>query len=880
LKIDVFDAKISSPHFLIFLILSEFHPSNSNGVTVRELVECIKSANAPSLLYCNGKAFYEAVDNYSRMKESSKGIDAKAYVFSTIVSRLLHIEENGYSPPLQEMTTSGHQPKTDKASKSSSQLSNRASGEESKKKKRSRKKKGQQQLSKSQPETSKSAVTTLALEKDEKESDPLVEALLSMGFTPIQISAAANACGGTDNATADDLVAWIFENEAGNSEESQYEETNTPSSQISSKPVSSANKAVGGSKISLSGSNAQPMQNHVTMLKAQHQQRMADKAAAQVMRDEEDAVERERVAKAAAQRLAAKREEQRRINREWNNREQNRQKEEAQAKAKEEMEKRRAVELSKVREAQKRTQLLHPHPLANPQNSPSHLRMGHHTAVPHPPIILQNTVSGIAHHPPHFQNQHAMSMPLPAVEPKHYDMLPPDIHQMNTSAPAHPDVMSFRQNRAYNQSYENQIYGRPSQTYLPDQKSTDYNDTSNVHRGNSLPVFVDNVGYKAESYKKAPTQKGKKLEVNNFEFPELGKELDAKEVKGNSHQSNSAPHSVDQTFSSGGVPSVRKKGKGRNAKNKNLFSPANTKKLSSSIPPPGFQPSPPPYPEAAKDINTVSNDVNTANEPNQLGEIRATAKVFIPTFFKPPTSEKDGSHKSNIATAPLEFHENKNLMQSQSTPPPFAQQSFALPIHSNDAFSSTSCATRPDTLDQSTDLLAPMNSLLSSSNHSRTPGDPTGLLPPMSSSAMSTHPNSAPSSNPHSPIQSSASSITGGTIPIGDEQAMVGNAMLFENHLAIQKGGSSILGSLNRSVSQSSPLENIPLSGNSNIWGDAVSSSTGLGGFSAFGMSASPLSENQNEANLNTKNDSDGAPEGGWSSGGVLGGNSTGGSIW
>mmetsp|Transcript_24437 Transcript_24437/g.45542 ORF Transcript_24437/g.45542 Transcript_24437/m.45542 type:complete len:591 (+) Transcript_24437:108-1880(+) len=147
-----------------------------------------------------------------------------------------------------------------------------------------------------QAETAKEAKPTVHTRvEEEKQEDPLITALLGMGFTSDQINAAVKACGGTHRATADDLVSWILgqgdSNEDGDGDDAttsvipESEQHETDTTNLSKKDESEAVK--------------------------------------EAARKEQEET---------ARRLAAKREEARRRNREWNNREQVRQQQQAKAK--------------------------------------------------------------------------------------------------------------------------------------------------------------------------------------------------------------------------------------------------------------------------------------------------------------------------------------------------------------------------------------------------------------------------------------------------------------------------------------------------------------------------------------------------------------------
>jgi len=162
----------------------------------------------------------------------------------------------------------------------------------SRNRKRKKKKKQQQQQQQQQRQT-----TPAPLSVQEQQEDPMITALLGMGFTKEQIDSAAKACGGTARATADDLVQWIFAKEAG-------EETPTMQQPADQQPITQPE-------------DPKPVP--------------ADIAAAKAERERLEAFRKAEEARLVQQRLLLKREEQRRRNREWNNREQARQLEEAQA---------------------------------------------------------------------------------------------------------------------------------------------------------------------------------------------------------------------------------------------------------------------------------------------------------------------------------------------------------------------------------------------------------------------------------------------------------------------------------------------------------------------------------------------------------------------
>jgi hypothetical protein len=186
-----------------------------------------------------------------------------------VIQRINDVAANGHVPsarPKEELV-SGEQQEAQK------------SPSKSKKKK---KKKKQQQLQDQNPPPAPAPPI--------QQEDPMIEALLGMGFSDQQISDAARACGGTDRATADDLVMWIFAQEAGED----------PPERSPSNPPPVVPPQVSADAVATESTVAADIERLEALQKAEE-------------------------ARLVQQRLARKREEQRRRNREWNNREQVRQ---------------------------------------------------------------------------------------------------------------------------------------------------------------------------------------------------------------------------------------------------------------------------------------------------------------------------------------------------------------------------------------------------------------------------------------------------------------------------------------------------------------------------------------------------------------------------
>lgn len=169
-------------------------------------------------------------------------------------------------------------------------------------KKRKKKKKKKQQGGKDS-EASKNAdtihapkasvpISAVAEAPPEEFGDPLVAALLGMGFASDEILLAVKACGGSSRATADDLVTWILGRD-------------TDSGAI--------------------GTSGGSFDSHSSGKESLNEVSEKTVVATKVAEENARAVQEKLQQEEAARRLAEKREEQRRRNREWNNREQARQ---------------------------------------------------------------------------------------------------------------------------------------------------------------------------------------------------------------------------------------------------------------------------------------------------------------------------------------------------------------------------------------------------------------------------------------------------------------------------------------------------------------------------------------------------------------------------
>ena len=201
--------------------LTNYKHEQSKGVTVRDLLECILYSNIqePSINCC-GDALQEVLtDDYTNNNLYIENL-------KTIKDRILQVERNGYSP-----LKSKEKNDTVYISNSNEQVTPNpkilsSTSTTTKKKKKKKKNKSTNESAQSKKKEDKPP--------QENKEDPLITALLGMGFAREQIDAAVEACGGTSRATADDLVVWILERNSttessddNNANTLQVEESNT-----------------------------------------------------------------------------------------------------------------------------------------------------------------------------------------------------------------------------------------------------------------------------------------------------------------------------------------------------------------------------------------------------------------------------------------------------------------------------------------------------------------------------------------------------------------------------------------------------------------------------------------------------------------------------
>jgi hypothetical protein len=247
------------------------------GITALELAQLILSGER-SDLDSNGSILDDLNDCFLSNVDDRRRYHA---FLRLALSRLSDVSKNGYSPPLPAKVEEDQEEQLD-------EQQNKATISRNKKKK---KKKKQQQQQSATPAVAAATTPSPPIQQE----DPMIAALLGMGFSDEQIEAAVEACGGTARATADDLVMWIFSQESGEAP-----------------PAPATTEAPTATAASQEATPAPVMES-------------PQESAAREERERIEAFRLAEEGRLAQQRLTQKREEQRRRNREWNNREQARQ---------------------------------------------------------------------------------------------------------------------------------------------------------------------------------------------------------------------------------------------------------------------------------------------------------------------------------------------------------------------------------------------------------------------------------------------------------------------------------------------------------------------------------------------------------------------------
>mmetsp|Transcript_10294 Transcript_10294/g.24680 ORF Transcript_10294/g.24680 Transcript_10294/m.24680 type:complete len:1250 (+) Transcript_10294:257-4006(+) len=260
--------------------------SDGKGVTARELIQYMHRNEHEKVLETHGVALQDMINTFCSNHSERRNFQSNLH---RVLMRLTDIETNGYSPPKQNNAASRGDENEDS---NDAQKQQQESASSRKRKKKKKKKQAQKAAEEAKQEAAKAAATQEQewSERSTEDKDPLVMALIGMGFAEQQINAAVKACGGTNRATADDLVTWILGQDADGNDNSSSGPSIVHEAEITAETTI---KTTAFEKVD---------------------------AAAQEQEE-------------AAKRLAMKREEQRRRNRAWNDSQQSRQTEAAKAKA-------------------------------------------------------------------------------------------------------------------------------------------------------------------------------------------------------------------------------------------------------------------------------------------------------------------------------------------------------------------------------------------------------------------------------------------------------------------------------------------------------------------------------------------------------------------
>lgn len=770
-------------------------------MTTKELLELILAGNYAKKLDFNKEALQDIINSKVDGSATDRAMYEKA--IKSLVERLDGIERNGYSPLKEEKIdcTNENDENDPQDSCAKNKKYSKSETEESKSSKKKKKKKAQANYDDAEESSVSASVSSMA--KPEPKVD-LVSMLQAMGFAENQIHAAADACGGTDRATADDLIEWIL---SGGTSDS-----NNPNNEI--------DESIGDTY-----TNRESVGRELNTLRVGGLEQKQKRAAMQAEIEAEKAAKREAEVKAAAERLAAKREEQRRIRREWNNREQLRQQEEANTKLAEEVERKRRIEIEKAKVTAQR--------VAQERAATSAAMMYQDTNTTIPPVMRVGAV-------------------LPVTNSSNIGATPlfpgtvfqgGNVQNLLSENQYYPDMQS-----------PNLIFGQPMM--MQQATNLSYTQTTPNFRippnANADPVVLTPgcSGSRAKSKKASPVN----LEVNGYEFPVLGSNKASTPTKRHKSKNKDSPNGGEN----------RKVGKSKKKKNETPFKDKRSIELASPTPtiPSG---------QSLNDQNAAVQ--NESYESNPLGEIRATAKAFVPTHFTPsrpqtppglvniPTSVPPGLVPSSISSNPL-------------LPSSILSGSSILPNTSSSILTRNSVAATSIRSNSAGSILP---------GHS-TPNDTNSRIP---NSTIAQQYNKSLSNNPislASPLPSTISSVVGLLAP--EENLTLSFHSLSQNDTLLgstRLGGlpsSSIVGSSLGMLESNTPAPS--LSGSS-IWGGAPAAApiiptTNLGVFS-FNFGDNTVATNTgDEAHKkdNTTNQS-----GMWGAGGVSSGNGGGGgSIW
>ncbi len=686
--------------------------------------------------------------------ENASAADKAAYlkVLQALETRLADVENCGYSPLLEKADERYQADReflpAQKNDRIDRQISSATSTSQTSKKK---KKQQQPRANTKTPPPDAIAISTnsTSYEPSIVGDEDLNEALLGMGFTDDQIKSAARALGGFERATADDMVVWIL------GESDNADSGSAPDTAIE-------NHAVTQSKVQV---QALPRANADQKIKAS----VAEEAARK--RQEE---------LAASKRAAEKREEQRRIRREWNEREQARQMQEKNAKIKEVMTRRQQVDNPKfVPEA-----IL---PMALGSDAVG--------GVP-PPSVFGAAAGGIGK-----KHHHDAGPPLTifAGGPKMSSAKSKNVAS-NMGIPQAPTVLRTPKilarplhppapsDTAYSKPLSQGVVGNQLLFEPPSSSSSNAKPTG---ASPSRNIFVKS------------THSSRSNHRNDQPTEILRKESSPGVTKQNINMTNST-HRILSHHSGHRAPTgFALKDPVSLVASSSMTSSATTPALRQGVAPPGFIQSSSIHnhmERSAKEEAAVVASSSSFVETSTLGMIRATAREFVPTYFKPLSASTSNTVPSMSA----------QFMSTRPPPPP------------------TIPPTRTDSNDDSENLMFEhVSSLLSTFG------------------AESTTPT----------VQSVTSSITG---PSGvltnnnstkDENnaatSRVGSIMTFESSTAVPIGGPFVGGggngiqtrSIFESISSNQESNNLALgSGGGIIWGTGGSGRSNVNQNSSMGL--------------------------------------------
>jgi hypothetical protein len=698
--------------------------------------------------------------------ENASATDKAAYLkdLQALETRLAYVENCGYRP-LSEKADDRYQADLEflpaqKNDRVDNQISSATSISQT-----SRKKKKQQPpraKTKTPPPEAITSANVTSYEPsivDEDLTDPVAIALLGMGFTDDQIKSAARALGGFERATADDMVVWIL------GESDNADSGNAPD-------IATENHAATQSKEQV---QALPRANSDQKLKASIA---------------EEAVRKRQEELAASKRAAEKREEQRRIRREWNEREQARQMQEKNAKIAEAMTRHKQVDNQKL-----------------VPESILPMALGSDAVVGVPSTIYGATGGGIGkkHHdagPP--LTIFAGGPKMSSAKSKHASS--------NMGIPQAPTILRTPKilarplcppapsGTAYSKPLSQGVVGNQPLFVPPSSSSSNAKPTgaSLSHNICAMSIHPSKSNHRNDQ----PTAILRKVSSPGM-------------INQNINTTSSTHRILSHHSGHRGPTGLALNNPGSLPASSSMASSATTPILRQGVAPPGFIQSSSTHYQMERSVKeevAVVASSSTFVETNPLGTIRATAREFVPTYFKPPSTS---TTPDSFLSAPSNTVPSMSA-QLMSTRPPHP------PIIP---------PTRTESNDDSENLMFEhMSSLLS------TFGAESNTPTVQSVTSSITGPSCVLTNNNNDSTRDENNAAT----------SRVGSIMTFESSTAIPIGGPFMgLGgndiqtsSIFESISYNQESNNLALGSGGGIWGTGgdQNSSTGLAGlnFSSF----------------------------------------------